>query len=170
MKRFIPLIIFCLLLPLGLAACSTGSVEPEGSAIAGVPNPLEDVDSPDAFEDLGIYINAPAGAETLSTTVIDDTICQIVFLFEGHEYTLRCAQSTEDISGVYDHKEDTRTTDMISTIDMEREVTITQTEAGGAVAIWFDDPFAFSLYTADAITTDEMLATIAAVIDEGPKG
>ena len=72
------------------------------TGIDGVPNPIEEVDSVEDFEAIGVTkIHAPIKAENVKYSVIDNTIAQIEFEYKGNAYCLRASKEEEDIAGLY---------------------------------------------------------------------
>ena len=83
----------------------TTSAEPDPTYpsvdVAQMPNPMAPADSPAAFAELGIAIDAPDGAENTSYYVISGQIAEVNFLLDGHGYSLRASKAEGDISGLY---------------------------------------------------------------------
>lgn len=66
-----------------------------------VGNPFETVNSPEEFEKrLGIKINAPEGADNIKYAMIDNSIAEIFFSFDGSQYLFRASEQSGDFSGL----------------------------------------------------------------------
>ena len=166
MKKFI-VIVLSLLLVLALAAC--GAKQPEADPQSGVsdvsgdeeltaqiPNPVVDVDSAEAFRELGITLEAPANAADVTYSVINKELAQINFTVDGVRYNLRAAKTADDISGLYGDVKDEKTLDDGAVL----------TEIGNAVETyykitWTADDVSYVLSNTQGATAD----TITAVYD-----
>ena len=159
MKRLFAIITALLL----LLTAGCGAKEPPQPQVV---NPIRTVDSPEDFPNsLGTYITPPNKVEDLSFSVISGEIAQIRYTLGGREFTHRCAETTEDISGVYgpfipydsigvliDHHSGSYTVRTKYPTD------------GGAVATWQIGDYSYSLYTPDEIevtTFDDYASHVA---------
>lgn len=145
MKRRLFAIITVLLLLL-TAGCGAKE-QPQTQVI----NPIQTVESAADFQtSLGIALQAPKGSQDPAYSIISGQIAQIRYTYNGREFTHRCAETTEDISGVYgpfipydsigvliDHHSGSYTVRTKYPTD------------GGAVAIWQIGDHSYSLYTPD---------------------
>lgn len=99
MKKFVA-ILLCFVTVLSLAACGTGQNE---------ANPWVDYDSLEEInEQVGCNLRGPCAMcainERFSVGDMGEyKMAQYQFTMCGFDYTFRCAPTTEDISGVYNH-------------------------------------------------------------------
>ena len=97
-----------------LAACGSRTAEPPAdvtdpaNVTAQIPNPVVDVDSAEAFNELGITLEAPENAQDVYYSIISGTIAQIQFTADGARYNLRASKTEDDISGVYGSLKETK--------------------------------------------------------------
>jgi hypothetical protein len=187
LKKVLAFLLTATLLAL-LAGCGGKAPDAGGGAgsggEAGQPNPMVQVDGPNAFlESLGLILNVPSGTHadlTIADTVwniIDNEIGQADFnaSVAGGEaaVTLRIkkAAALEDISGVYDEYAETATETFPSSKGTPLEVEIRATEGTGAVATWYN-PDTGAAYSASfsqatggsATTLDLMKQLVKALI------
>ena len=64
------------------------------------PFPFVAVDSAKDFEELGIYIDAPEGSDTVNYAIIDGKIAEICFTLDHHRYYIRASKQSGDFSGL----------------------------------------------------------------------
>jgi len=62
--------------------------------------PYQEVEAAENFEDTGISIDAPDGAENVSYAIIDGNTVSIDFSYNGHSYSLRASEQSGDFSGI----------------------------------------------------------------------
>ncbi|MBR7033937.1 MAG: hypothetical protein IKI03_09950 [Clostridia bacterium] len=72
----------------------------EDTASAGMPNPIVEVDSAEAFEELGVSLSIPGGAENVRYSIIDGKIAEVDFKYGEHEYCLRGSKTESDFAGI----------------------------------------------------------------------
>lgn len=161
MKRSI---ILCLLLLSVLGGCTKKTeVSPVESTMAGIPNPVKEVDGPEALEPLGGSMVLPEDASDVRYSIIADTIAQVQFRWEGAAFTYRGARTEEDIIGVYEEREDEVIRDVVEAEGATAEVTIQTTVTGGRIALWRWGDVQYSLYTGDEIDGPHFLALAEAL-------
>lgn len=131
-----------------------------------IVNPVENVTGAwDFHTSLGLYLPTPADAENPSYSIISDQIAQIRYTWDGMDFTLRCAETTENISGVYGPFIQYDSIGII--IEHRSGVFTVRTKFptdGGALGLWQIGDFSYSLYTPDEIevlTFDDYAAGIA---------
>lgn len=78
---------------------STASTENPNVEIANPFVPVRDASV--FFDQLGIGLDAPEGAESVEYTIIDNEMANIDFVFAGNAYTLRASRQSGDFSGLY---------------------------------------------------------------------
>ena len=162
MKRIIA-ILLSLLCVFALCACgdngagsdeplvSPGVDDPQPTA-EGMENPVKDVTPDTIFEELGLDVSAPEGAEDVVWTKIDGKppIAQLDFKLFGFTYCFR-AQTTgeaKDISGV--------TFQNPEVDDSNIEFTMTL-EGDKGVVTWFTDGVSYSVFMDGNADFDELL-------------
>jgi hypothetical protein len=118
---------------------------------AQVINPIQAVESAADFQNtLGIYLSAPESGENPSYSIISGQIAQIRYTWQEKDFTLRCAETTEDISGVYGPFIPYDSMGIL--IEYGSELFTVRTKYptdGGALALWQIGEYSYSLYTAD---------------------
>ena len=162
MKVFVSLLL-CLLLLFCLCGCDPQSEE---APTAQVVSPIRSVSgSADFANDLKLYLPVPENADNPSYCIISDQIAQIQYTYNGRDFTLRCAESTEDISGVYGPFIPYDSIGvLIDHHSGEYTVRTKYPTDGGGLALWQIENYSFSLYTPDEIevtTFDDYAASIA---------
>lgn len=160
-------IVLSLSMMLVLAGCGGGTApENEGtdsSATANMPNPVVEVDSPEAVNDqLGVNMFVPKDAVVSSCSVIDDSLGQIIFTLSGKDFTYR-AQNTsaiEDISGLH---YDFTSKGEFDTAGVACSMQYNEGEAG--FCHWYDD-IAKTTYSisVDAGASEEVLTEAATAL------
>ena len=160
MKRRLFAIITVLLLLL-TAGCGA-KAQPQAQVI----NPIQSVESPEDFQtSLGIALQAPKGSQDPAYSIISGQIAQIRYTSGVRAFTLRCAETTEDISGVYGPFIPYDSMGIL--IEYGSELFTVRTKYptdGGALALWQIGDYSYSLFTTDEIepaTFDDYAAGIA---------
>ena len=64
------------------------------------PFPFVAVDSAKDFEELGIYIDAPEGSDTVNYAIIDEKTAEVCFTLDHHRYYIRASKQSGDFSGL----------------------------------------------------------------------
>lgn len=114
--------------------------------------PLVVVDTPEAFLDMGIFIDAPSGAEKISYSILNGNMAEIDFQYSSVQYVLRGTKTKEqldfDINDEYDSLEDT--------IDNgTRQAVIKTTVGGNHVCFWQYDGVNYALMSLQGVDKDE---------------
>lgn len=95
-------ILLTVLLGLSLVACSSSN---EG-ATTGLANPIKDYDSIEEINEItGVHVVLPSSidATDIKYQTINDETAQVVFMLDGHKWTLRGSKTVDqDISGIHD--------------------------------------------------------------------
>ncbi len=139
----------------------TTSAEPDPTYpsvdVAQMPNPMAPADSPAAFAELGIAIDAPDGAENTSYYVISGQIAEVNFLLDGKGYCLRASKVDGDIAGLYgEEKAETLSDGAVLTV-------ISAGEAEWLRLTWDKDDVHYALTNTDGAGRDALLAVYDAV-------
>ncbi len=141
---------------LGVVLLYACSAQPEN---VGLPNPVVEADDASAFDELGLPINAPAGAENIQHSIIDNKIAQIQFASDGISYTYRAAHTADDISGVYETFEEAQMV-LVDAKDWTAAIEIKMIKDGtGGLASWRFDQTAFTLFTPDSVSSETLTHT-----------
>jgi hypothetical protein len=134
----------------------------------GIPNPIVEVSDASAFDELGLPIDAPEGAENVRYSIISGEIAQVNFTLDGADYTYRAANSEEDISGVYETFDDVEKSIEADGEDWSASITVKTVKDGdGALATWRYGSVQFSLYTPDEVSADAMGAVATQLAKNG---
>lgn len=141
--------------PAALQANSAVSPAPSSSTVftpepsAALPNPIVEVEGPEDFSPLGFVITPYQEADSVRYSIIGGKIAQIEFTTDGDAYTYRAAETTEDISGVYESFDP-----LPQTLDLEgpgfKVSVLIRTVGGGdggGLAEWEFQGVRYSLYT-----------------------
>ena len=114
--------------------------------VHAMPNPVVSVDSPAAFDVLGIWLDAPLEAEDIRYSIIAGQVAQIQFRMGEDEYTWRAARTDNDISGLHDARPGA--VELYTLSCGGREVLAQQRAiCGGRHATWRWQGISFSLFT-----------------------
>ncbi len=70
----------------------------EGGMLGG--NPFVEVESAEAFREIGITLDAPVGAQEVSYALIDGEIAEVRFRLDGKSYLARASAQEGDFSGL----------------------------------------------------------------------
>jgi hypothetical protein len=133
---------------------------------AQLPNPVVEVEDSTDFDELGFIITPHQQADSVSYSIISNTIAQIIFTLDGETFTYRAAKTTEDISGVYE------TFDALpQTLDLAGPgftVTILVRTidggSGGALATWNFEDVTYSFYTSDKTDYDALTDVLLPIV------
>ena len=144
MKRLFAIITVLLLL---LTTGCSAKEPPQAQVI----NPIQSVESAEDFQtSLGITLHAPGSGQDPAYSIISGQIAQIRYTWDEKDFTLRCAETTEDISGVYGPFIPYDSIGIL--IEYGSELFTVRTKYptdGGALALWQIGNYSYSLYTAD---------------------
>lgn len=123
-----------------------------------IPNPMEEVSGPEAFEEIGIHMAAPEGAENLACFMISGAVADMRFTLDGIDYTYRASVTAEDFAGIFERfKEETLTA---GGEDGTPEILIKTTDSNGRLASWSQGETNYTLYTSHEMT-DEAITQAA---------
>mgnify|MGYP001404234127 CR=1 FL=1 len=125
---------------------------------AGIANPVVEVTGSDDFAPLGFTISVPDDVEDARYSIIADTVAQIQFAYADREYTYRAANTSDDISGVYETFDPETESIELDAVDFTVEVVISYIDGGtgGALARWSFVDAQYTLYTPDPSNYDSM--------------
>ena len=131
-------------------------------------NPIQTVNGAEDFQNaLGIYLSVPEKGENPSYSIISGQIAQIRYTWQEKDFTLRCAETTEDISGVYGPFIPYDSMGIL--IEYGSELFTVRTKYptdGGGLALWQIGGYSYSLYTPDEMEPsafDDYAAGIARI-------
>jgi hypothetical protein len=144
----------------GLLPRSTpGQTEPGGVQIA---NPFVEVGSAEDFGSIGITLDAPAGAQNVQYTIIDNEIAEVRFALDGKSYTARASDQSGDFSGLFGSQEE------IETIDAARNavVSVVQVDDTDIYKVtWTDGKVNYCLYGTDGADQDQTRSVYESVVN-----
>ncbi len=128
-----------------------------------IPNPMLPVDDASAFSILGITMDAPDGATDAAYFIINESLAQVSFTFEGYDYTYRASATQSDISGVYDTFTDAFTIS-VQTAEAIFDATVQNAAAGGRLAAWSQGGVNYTLWCALAPDDAALKACVLGVL------
>ncbi|MEG0875477.1 MAG: hypothetical protein RSB05_04560 [Clostridiales bacterium] len=139
---------------------SNANKDTKNKNTTSMENPVVATDSEAGFATLGLTITAPKGGENVEYSVIDKTVAQIKFDLNGAPYTFRGAETTEDISGIYEEFEDEiiKFEVAVPGATPTTQVTVKTTVNQGKLATWQWSQAKYSLYTPNKIEDETMKA------------
>lgn len=123
---------------------------------AEIPNPLVEVTGTEAFEELGIHMEAPEGAENLQYYILSETVADMRFTLNQIDYTYRASIKAEDFAGIFE-----RFTDHVLELAAEgrsgaAQIQIKTTQSSGRLASWAWGDVKYTLYTAHEMSDEEI--------------
>ena len=126
-----------------------------------LPNPIVEVEGPADFNDLGFIITPHQQADSATYSIINGSIAQIVFTFNRETYTYRAAQTTADISGVFESFDPLPQSLFLEGPGFKVTVLVRTIGGGerGALAEWELEGVRYSFYTPDR-TNFELLTDV----------
>ncbi len=152
MKWFLVIVLAAML---ALSACGAPAAPAAPAAEESqsqIPNPVVEADSAAMLADFGYPIDAPAGAEDISYSIIGNWIAQVQFTLNGCAYTYRAAIADEqDIAGVFETF-DAEAVGFNADGDgcsVAADIRTVDGGKSGTLAVWTADEAQFSLYTSD---------------------
>lgn len=148
----------------GSSAAPTPTATPEPAA--ELPNPVVEVDGAADFADLGFIITPHQQADSVSYSIIDNTIAQIIFTLDGDTFTYRAARTTDDISGVYETFDALPQSLELDGADVHISVRVRTIDGGehGALADWSYDGVRYSFYTPDKSDYDALTDVLLPIV------
>ncbi len=171
MKKLIALLLCILTATAVFSSCKLKEEEPAplppvvdkpDDDVVSVPNPMVAVDDYKTFQLGGFAIVPPEGSTDIVCYYIDEyKIAEVMFKYLGHDFTYRASTTyTEmlDISGVYGIDTSAPLSKTVKGEGYDAEVKIYTTDEKGRVCYWVVGPAAFTLFTADELTDDEISA------------
>lgn len=128
----------------------------ESQETADIPNPLVEVTGTEAFEELGIHMEAPEGAENLQYYILSETVADMRFTLNQVDYTYRASIKAEDFAGIFE-----RFTDLVLELTGEgksgaAQIQIKTTQSSGRLASWAWGDVKYTLYTAHEMSDEEI--------------
>ena len=163
MKKLIALTILCFAV-FGLTACS----EPKEPKPSEIPNPIVVVDSASALADMGLPIDAPAGASDVVYSTINEQSAQVEYVLDGKHFTFRCSQvlDSKSLHGIYDELTlNDLTQDLTGKKGTAHVETYTIVPSGSALATTdvklsadAKEPISLTLTCSQVVTSEEIMA------------
>lgn len=142
----------------GLLPRSTpGQPEPGDVQIA---NPFVEVGSAEDFKSIGIALDAPAEAQNVQYTIIDNEIAEVRFEMDGKSYTARASEQSGDFSGLFGSQEE------IETIDAARNavVSVVQVDNSDIYKVtWTNGKVNYCLYGTDGADREQTIAVYESI-------
>ena len=131
-----------------------------------IPNPIVEVEDSTDFDKLGFVITPHQQADSVSYSIIGDTLAQINFTLDGETFTYRAAKTTEDISGVYETFDTPAQTQELVGPGFTVIVTVQTINGGedGALATWNFEDVQYSFYTPDKTDFDALTDVLLPII------
>ena len=114
--------------------------------------PLVIVDSPEAFLDMGIFIDAPIEAEDKTYSILNGNMAEINFVYESSQYVLRGTKTKDqldfDMNDDYDELEDV--------IDNgTRQASVKTTVGGCHACFWTYEDVNYVLMSRQPVTKED---------------
>ncbi|MEA4869492.1 MAG: hypothetical protein VB062_02505 [Christensenella sp.] len=133
---------------------------------AELPNPIVEVEDSTDFDPLGFIITPHQQAESVSYSIISNTIAQIIFTLDGETFTYRAAKTTEDISGVYETFDPLpQSLDLAGPgFTVTVQVQTINGGADGALAKWSFEDVQYTFYTPDKTDFDSLTDVLLPII------
>lgn len=131
-----------------------------------IPNPIVEVEDSTDFDPLGFVITPHQQADSVSYSIISDTIAQINFTLDGETFTYRAAKTTDDISGVYETFDTPAQTQELVGPGFTVTVTVQTINGGedGALATWNFEDVQYSFYTPDKTDFEALTDVLLPII------
>lgn len=148
MKKLTALLLAAVMI-FALCACGTNSAEGNTQIL----NPMIEVDATELQNSLGVALDAPEGAENVKYFIIDGTLCEAQFDYDGASYSYR-AQKTdefEDVSGINFTDSEEVNSDGNCTITVEKDGSM-------GAATWYTDGFSYAISMGEGATTNALQA------------
>ena len=143
----------------------TAIPESSASSAAEIPNPVVEVDGSADFSNLGFVITPYQGSEDIHYSIIGGTLEQIVFTLDSETYTYRAAETTDDISGVYETFDEPKSLDLEGpNFMLSVSIQTIGGGASGALALWELDGVRYSLYTSTPTDYEEMTDVLLPIL------
>ncbi len=128
-----------------------------------VANPMKEMESPEDFKPMGLYIIAPDNSSDIKYSAIVD-IAQAIFVYEDMEYYLRAAKTADDISGLYYDNFEEKTI-KVSIDNVEVDVLVRKIDMDYKItdATFFINDVQFNLSTQN-LKSDEEISSLVSTI------
>lgn len=126
-----------------------------------VSNPFAEVSSAEDFKTIGITLDAPAGAQNVQYTIIDNEIAEVRFEMDGKNYTARASAQSGDFSGLYGSEEE------IETIDAAQDAVLSAVQIDGSQyykIVWTNGKVSYCLYGTDGAAIEQIKAVYDSIV------
>lgn len=121
-----------------------------------IANPFVPIENAEAFQrQLGIAIDAPAGAKDINYSILDGNMADIYFILDGHAYSLRASAQSGDFSGLNGIEAKTEQ------LDSEKNAVLTVIRSGDDLftkITWTDGKVNYVLSNTDGASEAEVKA------------
>ena len=152
MKKLTALLLAALMV-FALCACGGNDepAEPEGNT--QIANPMVEVDEIELQNALGVVLSAPDGAENVKYFLIDGSLGEVQFDYNGASYNYRAQKTDElvDISGAYFNEPEAVNSDGVCTITVEKDGSL-------GTATWYADGFSYAICMNEGATANALQA------------
>jgi len=125
----------------------------EGGMLGG--NPFVEVESAEAFQTIGITLDAPAGAQEISYALIDGEIAEVRFKLEDKSYLARASAKEGDFSGLSGTELSEETVDAQTNA---RLIEVQTTDMTYQKLIWTNGTINYCLYSMDGAGREQVLS------------
>lgn len=132
----------------------------EGNVLSG--NPLVEVDSPEAFSELGISLEAPENAADITYTIIGDQIAAMNFTMNGSTFEVRASAQADDFSGLTGTQLDTEVIDQRNNASICK---IISEFAAYYKITWTIGEINYCLFGTEDTTREEIIAVYNALVN-----
>ncbi len=134
--------------------------------IVMMPNPIIELEKPEDFNEMNIFITAPSDASSVMYSKIEE-IAQAIFIIDEIEYNLRASYMDEDFSGIYsEFSEESQETILVN----DDEVVVVDIKANGdsvdgIIAYWQIADCKMNLYADENLDKEDFLIVINEIIN-----
>ncbi len=131
-----------------------------GESSVQIANPFVEVNSADDFKAIGVALDAPAGAENIAYTIIDNRIADVVFEIGGMSFTVRASAQSGDFSGLFGTEE------TLETVDARNNAVLSVVKTDNSEyfkVTWTNGKVNYCLYGADGAGVEQVRAVYEAL-------
>ncbi|MCC8024631.1 MAG: hypothetical protein LIP16_04915 [Clostridium sp.] len=126
---------------------------------AQAPNPMAEVEDPQAFEAIGVHMIAPANGKDIKYFIISGQVAEMQFTLDGTAYSWRASDTAEDFAGIFERFKEEVITEEYEDGSHRAQIEIKTTESGGRLASWAWGSTKYTLYTSGEVTDAAIKAT-----------
>ena len=152
---------FCLLIIGAARLLPWNTTDKPGENGVQIPNPFVEVSGADDFKSIGITLDAPAGAQNVQYTIIDNEIAEVRFTVDGKNYTTRASAQSGDFSGLYGSEE------QLETIDAAHNALLSAVQIDGTQwykIVWTNGKVNYCLYGTDGAEITQVKAVYKGIV------